>query len=527
MNPVGTTAAPSTSSLAWMPPAVLTALAGSFLSNLTGQFVGTNLADIQGGIGASADEASWITTVFQVASAAGIVVSPPLIRALGLRRYLTWATMIFAACAWVCAIAGALPTILFARALQGFAGGGFGPIAFTAIFMLCKGPRLPFGLSLLAFVLIASVNAGPVLSAPIEAAFGWRGLFVAQFVASMLLLMAALRWMPPAAPIDRAPLRTDWIQFALLAIASGSVFLALGQGTRRFWLDSSVVAWAFSIAIGASVGFAFAWWHTKAPILNIRTLMSRRFGIPIALNLVFRATFATFVYLVPLLLAMNLGYRPLEIAQALWWLVVPQVIGFPLAWRAMQAFDSRVPAIVGLLLVALGTSIAAYSTSLVGVEQLRLSLALIGIGQVFFLVPVLLIGAGSLTAEEGPTASIAFNLTTIGGTVVGTGLVSHFVTEREKFHSSVLVEHITAGAAQQGDRLASLVNAWSMRVGDDALATARAVAQIGATVRREAWLLAINEGFAVIALVLIVAAAGVAMIGRSPPLPRASERTPS
>ena len=526
MNTVSTTAAVPAPSLTGMPAAVLTALAGSFLSNLTGQFVGTNLADIQGGIGASGDEASWIATVFQVASAVGIIVSPPLTRALGLRRYLTWSTIVFAACAWICAIAGALPTILFARAVQGFAAGGFGPIAFTTIFMMCKGPRLAFGLSMLAFVLVSAVNVGPVLSAPIEAAFGWRGLFVAQFIASMLLLMAALRWMPPSAPIDRAPFKTDWLQFTLLAFASGALFLALGQGTRRFWLDNATVAWAFSIAIGASVGFAFAWRHAKAPILNIRTLTSRRFGIPIALNLVFRATFATSVYLIPLLLAMSLGYRPLEIANALWWIVIPQVIALPLVWRAMHAWDNRMPAIFGLLLVALGTWIAAFSTSLVGAEQLRLSLALIGVGQVFFLVPVLLIGAGSLTPEEGPTASIAFNLTTIMGTVVGTGLVSHFVTEREKYHSSVLVEHITAGVVAQNDRLARLTDAWSMRIGDDAIATARAVAQIGATVRREAWLLAINDGFALIALVLLVAAIGVATIGRSPPLSRASEGTP-
>jgi DHA2 family multidrug resistance protein len=205
MNAVSTTNAIPAPSLTGMPAAVLTALAGSFLSNLTGQFVGTNLADIQGGIGSSADEASWISTVFQVASAVGIIVSPPLTRALGLRRYLTWSTVVFAACAWICAIAGTLPTLLFARAVQGFAAGGFGPIAFTAIFMMLKGPRLAFGLSLLAFVLISAVNVGPVISAPIEAAFGWRGLFVAQFIASMVLLMASFRGMPPSAPFDRAP----------------------------------------------------------------------------------------------------------------------------------------------------------------------------------------------------------------------------------------------------------------------------------------------------------------------------------
>jgi hypothetical protein len=43
-----------------------TALVGSFLVNLSGQFVPFNIADVAGGLGASADEASWLTTVYSM-----------------------------------------------------------------------------------------------------------------------------------------------------------------------------------------------------------------------------------------------------------------------------------------------------------------------------------------------------------------------------------------------------------------------------------------------------------------------------
>ncbi|WP_224680023.1 hypothetical protein [Mesorhizobium sp. BR1-1-9] len=40
------------------------------------------------------------------------------------------------------------------RTIQGFVAGGFGPAAFVAVFMVMGGPRLPLGVTLLAFVLL-------------------------------------------------------------------------------------------------------------------------------------------------------------------------------------------------------------------------------------------------------------------------------------------------------------------------------------------------------------------------------------
>ena len=108
----------------------------------------------QGSFGASADEASWVGTIYTIAAVAGIILSPMLLKTLGLRRYFVASAVLFAACAWLCAIATSLPTLLVVRAFHGLPGGAFGPIAFAAVFVFCNGTRLAWGLSLLAFVLL-------------------------------------------------------------------------------------------------------------------------------------------------------------------------------------------------------------------------------------------------------------------------------------------------------------------------------------------------------------------------------------
>ena len=175
---------------------------------------------------------------------------------------------------------------------------------------------------------------------------------------------------------------------------------------------------------------------------------------------------------------------------ALWWSLLPQIAAFPLAWHLLHHIDSRYVMFAGLLSCGIGIALAAFATNQTSAEQLHLSLVLLGVGQMLFLVPALLVGASSLKPEDGPTATIAFNATTVGGTTLGVGLISHFVTEREKFHSSVLVEHVS-WLDPNADRSIVLVDG---RPRGRALATTkrlaiRAIAQIASTVRREAWLL--------------------------------------
>ncbi|QNP40789.1 MFS transporter [Lysobacter solisilvae (ex Woo and Kim 2022)] len=500
-------------------PIVLIALIGSFVANASAQFVGTNLADIQGSLGASSDEASWATTVYTAANFFAFVASPLLARTFGLRRFFLVSAAVFGASAWACALATSLAPLLFLRALQGLAGGAFGPIAFVALFRTWSGPRLPLGLALLAFTLLVSVNAGPVLSAPIEAAFGWRALFLAQMLAAAALILAARRWLPES-PLNLAEFRTDWIAATLLAVATSSMVVAISQGTRRFWFESELIAWTTSLSIGAWTGFAIA--HRRSPlrVINVQTLLQRRFGIPIALNLIFRATFAATVYLIPLLLALTQSARPLQTSHATGWLLLSQVAAFPLAWHLMHRLDGRWVMGLGLLAGSLGLWLASLATSQTGAAQLHASLVLLGAGQMLFLIPALIVGGASLKPEDGPTATIAFNMTTVGGTALGVGLLSDFTTEREKFHSSVLVEHVSWLNPLQADRLSALTSRFADRIGDDTLATARAVAQVTAAVRREAWVLAVNDAFAILAGVLLLATLGVALLGRSPPLTR-------
>lgn len=494
-------------------------MAGSLLVSLSAQFPSANIADLQGGLFATPDEASWILTVYTMASLVGVVTSGLFIRTLSIGRYMVVSALVFAATALACATGPDLGVMIGLRAVQGFAAGGFGPAAFVAAFMVAGpgGPRLPFVVTLLAFVLLFPGTLGPVISGFVEDSFGWQALFLIQAGIGAALAFAARVFVPHKEP-DWSGLKTDWMAVILLSAAVATLILVLNQGTRRFWFESEMIVWGTAACIGAWAGFAFLARFSPVPIIAPRLLLMRKFGIPIGLNLAFRAGLVVTAYLVPQFLAVTQGYRPLEIASLMLWAAIPQLFALPLAWRLMHFVDTRTVMALGLALCAAAAALAVDATALFAADQFRLTLVLFAAGQVLFLVPGLVIGSSGLKLQDLPTASIFFNLTTLGGTTMGVGLVSHFATEREKFHSNVITEKVSLYDALDADRVARIAEALANRLADDAGATAQAIALLGAAARREAWVLSFADSFLVVAALLGVSAIGVVAIGRSPPL---------
>ena len=102
--------------------------------------------------------------------------------------------------------------------------------------------------------------------------------------------------------------------------------------------------------------------------------------------------------------------------------------------------------------LCMGTALVFDGTAALRRRAVRPTLVLFSVGQLLFLAPAVVVGATSLKPADLPTASLAFNMTTIGGTTLGVGLASNFVTERQKFHSNVITENISLYSALDTDR---------------------------------------------------------------------------
>lgn len=501
------------------------ALSGSFMVTLTAQFVSTNIADLQGAIGATPDEASWLSTAYTMANFAGIVCAAPLVRTFGIGPYAFVNAVVLCVTATLCAGSPPLEIFIGLRAVQGMAAGCFGPVAFMSVFIVLGGPRLPKGLFCLAFVLLFPTTLGPVVSGYLEEYVGWQALFVVQATIGGLLAIGSLLFYPwPTAKLEA--LRFDWLAVLLLSSGLALMVLVANQGTRRFWYENDMIGWATVGSLASFAGFAFLCAFSPKPIISPSLFLDRNFGPPVALNLIFRAGFAVTTYLIPQFLGIVQGYRPLEIANLLMWGALAQLLAMPLVWWLLQVVETRVVMALGLLLCCVATGMLLDSTTLTASDQLLLPVVVFGIGQIMFLAPDVIIGAMAITPADAPTASFGFNMGTLGGTTIGVGLVSDLVTEREKFHSSLLTETISLFDYLDDSRISGLAAGLTSKLPNEHAANVQAVVVVANAARRQAWVLAFNDGFLVVAGVLIVSALGVLLIGHHPPLAKLGEEHP-
>jgi DHA2 family multidrug resistance protein len=492
------------------------ALLGAFTSGLGAQMVSSALNDLQGTIGASADEASWITTAYSMGEILMIPLAGMFIQVLGLRRFMVWLCVGFIVTALGSALAHTLATEVLLRAVQGLLGGAFGVAAFGMTFRAFGGRNIAFGLMLLTFCQTFPANLGPVLAGWLtDLPAGWPTVYWVE-IGLTLVVLAEVLISADQQCFDWRPLRAvDWTGYALVGPGLALLILALSQGNRRFWFESPMIVWSL-IGAGLSLGaFIIIEWGRHDGIVDFDLMGRRSFGAAVMLNVFFRFGLLTTSYLAPQFLGQIQGYRPLEVGHVLIVTTAVQLLSFPLAYWLVRRVAPRAPLFIGLMLFAAAGFLSTPATGLSAGEQFLLSQALLGAAPALFIVPLLVIGTQDVKPTEGPSASTFFNGSRSIGQQLGAAFLATLIRHREQFHSVVLNESVTAVSG--GGRIESLKPALARVLFDPGRQTAAATAALAGQVRGQAFVLAYEDAFLAVAVILCVGALLTIALPPTPP----------
>ena len=111
--------------------AVAAGTLGTLMAMLDVSIVNSALPTIQGEIGASGTEGTWVATSYLVAEIIIIPLSAWLRRLFGLRTFLLVAAILFTAFSVLCGLATNLTMMIIGRIGQGMTGGAMIPTAQT------------------------------------------------------------------------------------------------------------------------------------------------------------------------------------------------------------------------------------------------------------------------------------------------------------------------------------------------------------------------------------------------------------
>jgi MFS transporter, DHA2 family, multidrug resistance protein len=488
---------------------------GAFMAVLDIQITNSSLRDIQAALGATLEEGSWISTSYLVAEIVVIPLSGWLSQVFSTRRYLLVNAILFVFFSVCCAWAWNLPSMIVFRALQGFTGGVLIPMAFTVLLTTLPPSKQSIGMALFAITATFAPSIGPTFGGWLTENYSWHYVFYLNLIPG-LMLVAAVWYAIDARPMKLDLLKQgDWGGIFAMAIGLGSLQIILEEGSRKDWFGSDFIVRLTALAVIFLSIFFWIELRRKKPFINLRLLKERNFGLASVVNIALGLGLYGSVYIMPLYLSQIQGYNAMQIGEVLMWVGFPQLLIIPFVPKVMQRVDMRVLIGIGVSLFAVSCFMNSTLTNQTGIDQLRWSQLVRAAGQPLIMVPLSTIATAGLPSAQAGSASGLFNMMRNLGGSLGIAAIATLLTQREQFHSNRIGEQLSIYNPIAQERINQYTQFFVSRGSDLATAQSQAIAALGSTVRREAYVMAFNDCFYFIACALLVSGLAVLFFKKS------------
>ena len=388
--------------------------------------VNVTLPAISRALGAGVEALQWIVDAYTLAFAGLLLAAGVLGDRFGSRHAFCAGLIVFAVASIICGVSSSTAVMIVARALQGVGGALLVPSSLALLARAYRGDE-PARMRAVALWTAAgglAVAAGPVIGGFLQAAFGWRSIFLVNIPICAIGLWSTLRHVAHEAPAGLHERRFNWSgllagMIAVVALTAAVIETGASQG-----LDAIVTACCV-IAVLATIAFIRLDRRAAAPVLPPALFSQRNFSVATVLGAVVNFTFYGLIFMLSLYFQRVRGYSSADTGLAflpLTALIMPaNIFG---GWAGGR-WGPRYPIAAGFLLAGLGYGILGMIDTNAPLQTIVIGQALIGIGA---LAVPLLTSTVLTTARDGNagTASGIFNTSRQIGGALGVATFGSF-----------------------------------------------------------------------------------------------------
>jgi DHA2 family multidrug resistance protein len=495
-------AEPNASATDWI--AVAAGALGALMATLDISITNSALPQIQGSVGATGTEGTWISTGYLMSEIVMIPLAAWLTRVFGLRNFLVGNAALFTLFSVLCGLSGSLPMLILARIGQGFTGGAMIPTAQTIIRTRLPRHQLPVGMTLFGLIVLLGPLLGPVLGGWLTENASWHWCFFINVPVCAALLALLLLGLPSERTHLDQFIRADWLGIVGLAVGLSTLTVVLEEGQRERWFESSLIVMLSLVSAAGMIMIALSQRYAAKPILRLKLMRNIHYASVIVIVFTVGAGLYCISYLVPQFLALIAGYNAQQSGAIMLLAGVPAFLMMPILPRMITRVDLRVMVILGLLAFAasclLDISLTAQSVGhdFIGSQLLR------GVGQMLCMMPLNQASMATVTREESGDAAGIYNMARNLGGSVGLAVIGTFIDRRNSLHVERLSETLNANSTTLQERLAASTASHFAQVGDFAHAQLRAIKELVLTIHQQASVMTFSETFYVLAMALLL-----------------------
>ncbi len=419
-------------------------LIASLFSGLNDRVTDIALADVRGALNISSDPGSWAIGAYQAAEVAAMMLAPWFSMTFSLRRFAIGVCLGFSLLGLLLPFSPNIDVFIALRVVQGVFGGALPPLLMTVALRFLPPQFKLYGLS--AYVLTATFgpNVATALAAFWTDVVGWQWVFW-QVIPPCLLAAVLVGYGIPQDPLRLERFKQmDVVGMLTGTSGIGLMVLFLQQGERLDWLNSPLLVVMLLTSIALLTAFFINEWSHPLPLFKLQMLKRHNLshglltlGGLMVLVLSGSALPASYMESVQ-------GFRAVQVGPLALTIGLPQLIIAPLVATVLNLrwVDSRVILIMGLGLIGMSCYGGSHLTEGWARQNFYGLQIMQAFGQPMAILPVLMGATGVVQPPEGPFASAMFNTVRGFSSVMGTAVVSEFSSQREQFHSNVLLNHV-------------------------------------------------------------------------------------
>lgn len=422
----------------------LTVMLATIMQALDTTIANVALPHMQGSVGATQDQISWVLTSYIVASAIFMPLTGFLAGRYGRKRLFILSVVGFTLTSMLCGAAQSLGQIVAFRFLQGVFGASLVPLSQAV--MLDSYPREKHGSAMALWgvgVMIGPI-LGPSLGGWLTEYYSWRWVFYIN------LPFGVLAWLGLSAFLQETPLdrqrRFDLLGFALLSLGIGALQMMLDRGESLDWFASAEVVAEAVLCVLALYLFVVHIFTHDHPFIEPGLLRDRNFALGLVFIFVVGIILLATMALLPPFLQGLMGYPIIDVGL----LLAPRGLGtmaaMMLVGRLSGKVDPRVLILLGLGLI----SFSLWRMSLFNLDTPGRDIVVTGItqglGLGFIFVPLSTLTFSTLAPRYRNEATALYSLMRNIGSSIGISIVISYLAQRVQINHAAYADYIDASS---------------------------------------------------------------------------------
>ena len=470
-----------------------TVIVACVMQGLDTTIVNVALPHIQGSMSASQDQISWILTSYIVSSAIMMPLTGWLAGRFGI-KYIFLASIIgFTIASALCGAATSLTQLVLYRVLQGVCSAGLVPLGQATLFTIYPRERHGYAMAIFSTGSMMGPIIGPTLGGWLTENFDWRWCFYINLPVGALCAFGVFMFIRQSRPMRGD--QFDMLGFAMLSIGVGSLQLMLDRGqikdwfhSTEIWIDATIAALCFYLLVVHTMTAG------ERSFLNRELLKSPNFVAGSLLMFGVGMILSGTLVLMPSMMQVLMNYPVFDAG----WMMAPRGFGTMLAMfivaRMINRVDNRLFILVGFLLTAASLWQMTGFSLLMGSGPILFAGFAQGFGLGCTFVPLNLLALSGLPHHILTQGTALRALMRMLGGSIGIAVLETQLTQNTQIVHSRLIEWLRPdNPLAQAPYLAAPYS----------LTDPSGIAALNHEVTRQAAMIAYNDDFALMLLVIL------------------------